>query len=246
MTETAPATIRPARKSQPSNVLIRPWPKVIFFYPTFVAATVFWFWSMIKGDVGSTTGVPGLGNWFCAFLFLNLLVFSFDFSRIKSITILLGVVAVIAVLAWANTKWEIVTGLSRLLDKVDIRANTQFFGFVSGFFALVFLLVLVNTRFNYYEINHREILHHHGYLGDITRWPTANLRHSKEIYDLLEFLLLRSGRLIFFPASRDVPIVVDNVINVNHVESRIKELMSVIAVREFEEDEGGPAIAEAD
>jgi hypothetical protein len=32
---------------------------------------------------------------------------------------------------------------------------------------------MINTRFNYYEVNTREILHHHGYLGDITRMPTS-------------------------------------------------------------------------
>jgi hypothetical protein len=95
----------------------------------------------------------------------------------------------------------------------------------------VILLVLINTRFNYFEVNHLEILHHHGYLGDITRMPTQGLRLNKEIYDLLEYLLLRSGRLIFYPSTSREAIVIDNVINVNKVEERIKDLLSVVAVR---------------
>ncbi len=229
----------PAARHRPTSVLIRPWPKVVFFYPTAVMALVAWFYSLLKGEVGSTTGVSGIGDLFLVVFFVNLLVFSFDFSRIKSITIVLGIIAIALGLAWANTQWEVWSGLGALLDKVDARMNTQFFGFTSAFFAVVYLLVLINTRFSYYEVNHREILHHHGYLGDITRISTAGLQVNKEIYDLLEFLLLRSGRLIFYPASSRNAIVIDNVIGVNRIEARIKDLLSVIAVRELHDD-GGP------
>lgn len=241
MTEPTPPTApqKPAPSPRPTrstSVLIRPWPKVIFFYPTAVAALLMWFGSLLSAD-GATAGVAGLGNWFMVILFVNLLVFSFDFNRIKSITIVLGVVALLLGLAWANTKWGVWSGLAEVMGTINVRMNTQFFGFIAGIFALIFLLVLINTRFSYYEVNHREILHHHGYLGDITRVPTAGLTHNKEIYDVLEFLLLRSGRLIFYPASSRNAIVIDNVININKVESRIKEMLSVIAVRELDDDD---------
>lgn len=229
--KTAPPQHKGARSH---SVLIRPWPKVVFFYPTAVTALLMWFYSLLKEE-GSTTGVSGLGDAFLIVFFINLLVFSFDFSRIKSITIVLGVIALGLGLAWANTAWHVWADLARLWAHIDVRMNTQFFGFLAGFFAFIFLLVLINTRFNYYELNHREILHHQGYLGDITRVPTAGLSHNKEIYDVLEFLLLRSGRLIFYPSSSRNAIVIDNVVNVNQIEARIKDLLSVIAVREIEE-----------
>jgi hypothetical protein len=116
-------------------------------------------------------------------------------------------------------------------SKVDIQMNTWFYGTFSVMMGLILLLVLLNTRFNFYEVNHREILHHHGYLGDVTRMPTTGLRLNKEIYDLMEFVLLRSGRLVFYPSTSREAIVIDNVLNVNHVEDRIKDLLSVVAVR---------------
>lgn len=232
----APAPARTGKANRPNSVLIRPWPKVIFFYPTSVVALLLWFYSLLKGETGSTTGVSGIGNFFLVVFFVNLLVFSFDFSRIKSITIVLGLVALVLGLAWANTRWGVWDGMANVMAHIDVRMNTQFFGWVAGFFAFIYLLVLINTRFNYYEVNHREILHHHGYLGDITRVPTAGLHHNKEIYDILEFLLLKSGRLIFFPAASRNAIVIDNVINVNQVEARIKDLLSVVAVRELDAD----------
>lgn len=216
------------------NVIIRPWPKVIFLYPTFVLATIFFFVSYLSKD-GGTTGVESLGNVFMALFFFNLLVFSFDFSRIKSITLLVLLIAIVMAVLWADTKWPVLGKLKEWTDAVDIRMNTQFYGFVSGFLFLILLMVLINTRFNYYEVNHREILHHHGYLGDVTRMPTQGLRLNKEIYDLMEYLLLRSGRLIFYPSTSREAIVIDNVINVNAVEDRIKDLLSVVAVRMHEE-----------
>ena len=93
------------------------------------------------------------------------------------------------------------------------------------------LLVFVNTRFNYYEVNAREILHHHGYLGDIQRWSTEGLEMNKEIYDVVEYLLLRSGRLIFQPATSKKAIVLDNVAGVNRIEKEVNDLLSVVAVR---------------
>ena len=211
-----------------SSVIIRPWPKVVFFYPTFVCATLLWTLSLV-GIGGEESGWQG--NLFVLVFFLNLLVFAFDFSRIKSLTLLILVVAIVLGVLWANTMWSVVGFLKDLVDTINIQMNSWFYGTISASFAFVLLLVLVNTRFNYYEINHREILHHHGYLGDITRLPTAGLHLNKEIYDLVEYLLLRSGRLIFYPQGTRNAVVIDNVINVNRVEKHIKDLLSVVAVR---------------
>jgi hypothetical protein len=54
---------------------------------------------------------------------------------------------------------------------------------------------------------------------------------NKEIYDLAEYMLLRSGRLIFLPASSKRAVVIDNVAKVNLVEERVNDLLSVVAVR---------------
>ena len=236
-TATTPPVVPPQHAPRHEhNLIIRPWPKVVFLYPTFAVSTVFWLVSLVSTS-GSTTGVTWLGNVFMIVFGLNLLVFSFDFSRIKSITILLGIVAVVLGIGWANTQWGWFEGIKNLFASVDIRMNTQFFGFVSGILAFILAVVLVNSRFNYYEINHRELMHHHGYLGDITRIPTAGLLVQKEIYDLLEYLLLRSGRLVFYPQGKREAIVVDNVIHVNRVEECINDLLSVVAVREMPDDE---------
>ena len=240
MTETAtPPQAQAPASPQHKGLIIRPWPKVVFFYPTFVVATILWLISMFSEN-GNTTGLTSLGNLFMVVFVLNLLVFSFDFSRIKSITIIVAILALILGIGWANSQWGWFESIQDVFALVDIRMNTQFYGFISLTLGLVIALVFINTRFNYYEINHRELLHHHGYLGDITRMPTAGLHVNKEIYDLLEFALLRSGRLVFYPPSKREAIVIDNVLNVNKVENHIKDLLSVVAVRTI--GEGGNVV----
>ena len=222
----------------PESVIIRPWPKVVFLYPTFVAATIFFLLSWL--GIGAERAPDGtmvqhgsvvLGNTFMAIVFLNLLVFSFDFSRIKSITILVGIVAAVLLVLWIDSKWEVTSFLGRVADSIDIRMNTGFYGFFSAGMAFLLVLVFVNTRFHYYEVNAREILHHHGYLGDVRRWSTEGLEMNKEIYDVAEYILLRSGRLIFNPMTSKKAVVVVNVVSVNRIEKSINDLLSHVAVR---------------
>lgn len=231
MTQNAPSpaapTPPPAIPSRPpESVIIRPWPKIVFLYPSFFAATIFFLLSWL-GLVGPTV----LGNTFMGILFLNLLVFSFDFSRIKSITIVIGIIAAVLLVLWIDNKWDLTSFLGKVCASIDIQMNTAFYGFLSAGLGFLLVLVFVNSRFNYYEVNAREILHHHGYLGDIQRWSTEGLEMNKEIYDVVEYMLLRSGRLIFQPATSKKAIVLDNVAKVNHIEQQVNDLLSVVAVR---------------
>lgn len=229
MTDTtkasAPTPSAQAAPAIPESVIIRPWPKVVFLYPTFAGASLCFLLSMLQVDART------LGNSFMALLCLNLLVFSFDFSRIKSITIVIALIALVLFVLWGDTKWNITGFLGGIAHSIDIRLNTQFYGFFAAFLGCVFAIVFINSRFHYYEVNAREILHHHGYLGDITRWSTDGLEMNKEIYDMAEYLLLQSGRLIFLPSNAKKAIVLDNVAKVNRIEARVNDLLSHIAVR---------------
>lgn len=223
MTEKATPTpeVTPAPVSPAESVIIRPWPKVVFLYPTFIAAAIFFLLSSIGFDE------RWLGNSFMVIWLLNLLIFAFDFSRIWSIVMVIGTALVVVLALWLD-----LTGLvGKIAHTMTITCNAQFYGWFSGGMGLLLLIVFVNSRFHYYEVNAREILHHHGYLGDVTRWSTEGLEMNKEIYDVAEYVLLRSGRLIFSPMTSKKSIVVDNVANVNKSEKAINDLLSHVAVR---------------
>jgi len=226
MTSTeSPSPAAPTPDPAPAvveSVIIRPWPKVVFLYPTFVVSTIFFL--LAWTGIGNA---EALGNiWMLTFL-LNLLVFSFDFSRIWSIVMVIGVVLVVVLVAWLD-----LTGFfGNLIEKIHITCSPSFYGFMSGGLGLLLLIVFINSRFHYYQVNAREILHHHGYLGDVQRWSTEGLEMNKEIYDVAEYVLLRSGRLIFNPMTSKKAVVVDNVVNVNRIEKSINDLLSHVAVR---------------
>ena len=219
----AGTAINPAPQRPAESVIIRPWPKVVFLYPTFALSILFFLLSFLGMGIEAQT----LGNaWMLGFM-LNILVFSFDFSRIWSIVLVFAFALLIVLIFWLD-----LTGfVGDALGKIHITANTAFYGFMSGGLGLLLLVVFANSRFHYYEVNAREILHHHGYLGDVQRWSTEGLEMNKEISDVAEYALLRSGRLIFNPITSKKAVVLDNVANVNRIEKAINDLLSHVAVR---------------
>jgi hypothetical protein len=217
------------------RVVIRPYPKVIFFYPTFLVSVFCWL--VLFTDSAATPEVdswisPGtLGLWFFLAFTINILVISFEFSRIVTITIFVAIVAVLFGALWLDGKYDFLGPVGDIVAAINIQSNQQFYGMMSLLFTVIYIGVFVNTRFNYFEITHNEILHHHGYLGDIERFPAPSLRMTKEINDIFEFLLAFSGRLILFPANERKAIVLDNVLNVNRAEERLTQLLGKISVK---------------
>jgi hypothetical protein len=76
-----------------------------------------------------------------------------------------------------------------------------------------------------------ELLHRHGPFGDLERFPAPQLKIDKEITDIFEYMLFRSGRLVFYPTSERRAIIVESVMLVNRVENRIKQLLESLEVR---------------
>lgn len=216
-------TPEPGPERPAERVIIRPWPKVVFLYPTFVASVLL----CLLSGLGMPVAPETLGNTWMLVFMLNILIFSFDFSRIWSLVLVFAVALLVVLIFWLD-----LTGfVSDVLGKISITANTSFYGFMSAGLGLILLIVWINSRFHYYEVNAREILHHHGYLGDVQRWSTEGLEMNKEIYDVAEYGMLRSGRLIFNPMTSKKAIVIDNVVCVNRIEKAINDLLSHVAVR---------------
>ena len=56
------------------------------------------------------------------------------------------------------------------------------------------------------------------------------MRISKEIKDILEYALARSGRLVLVPQGESRAIVIDNVPSINRVEAQVQHLLSRLRV----------------
>jgi hypothetical protein len=210
------------------SIILRPWPKVIFLYPSLMAAIVAGVWQLWLKDDNPARDTVGLVFFivFCA----NLLVISFEYTRIKTVAIFFLALAVVFLLMFLGTKWEVMAGLKEIIDNLNITASTSFYFAIAVYLAAIYVGVYINTRWNYWEIRHNELIHHTGFLGDIKRYPSPNLRMTKVINDVFEFLLLGSGRIVLYPASEREAIVLENVLAVNKAENSLKRLLSTLAV----------------
>ena len=91
-------------------------------------------------------------------------------------------------------------------------------------------VVLVHRYIDYWELLSNELIHHHGMLGNLERFPAPGIKLEKEINDVFEFMLLRSGRLVLTVPYENRAIVLDNVPHINRVERFIKEVLGVTEV----------------
>lgn len=235
MSEPSAPVSKPETTSETTNVIVRPYPKVIYLYLTWVASLVCGILqpnSIIHPETGSVVITDYsrsvlIGQLWLAIFVFNLLVIAFEFSRIRSVAISFLVIAFI--FAGMNYGW--LEGIARFFGGLELIMNTTFYYSMTVIFSIIYLLVFINTRFNYWEIQPNEILHHHGFLGDVQRYPTRGLRMKKEITDVLEFILLRAGTLVLDPANEERPLVLENVINLNKVEDKIQRLLGTMKVR---------------
>lgn len=113
--------------------------------------------------------------------------------------------------------------------------NATFYWVFAGGLTLVLLGVLIKARFNYWEIKNNELVHYHGLLGDTERWPAPNMRVTKEIRDVMEYLLCRSGRLVLIPSREPRAIVLDNVVGISNIEVRMQRLLNTLRVDHIED-----------
>lgn len=213
----------PAQEAKP--VKLWQWPKVVFLYPTMLVAVV--------AAVGTAQWEERATTWGVLFLlvfFVNIVIMAFDFPRTASLNLLLLAIVLVLGAILLNERLDFFPALRALTERVSPRANSQFYWFVAGGLALVYLVVLiVDFRFDYWVVYPNEIIHRQGILGNVSRYPAPNLQFYKEIDDVFEFFLFGSGRILIQPA-HGPPIVLENVHRVNHKAKQIQELVDALSV----------------
>lgn len=229
----------PARES--TTVIVRPYPKIVYLYLTWLASILCGVLqpALVAGETLNESIIRRsafVGRiWVLLFVF-NILVISFEFTRIRSVAIVFAVLAFV----FAGIEFGYLAVVGTFLRDLPIFMNQTFYYVVAVVFTVIYLLVFLTTRFNYWEFQPNEILHHHGFMGDVQRYPTRGLRMQKEITDVLEHILLRAGTLVLVPPGVERPIVLENVINLNKVEDKIQRLLGTLKVRIDEGQVGGP------
>ncbi len=182
------------------------WPKVIFLYPSAIVALICWAGMMIISD---RTEVPFeldkvdrwwtpqnlLGVFFLAVLAFNLIVMALDFPRFSFVAVILGVCFLLFFVLWLGAYFhlDLLKPLHAIFAHIYAVANRGFYLMFFVTLMIVFLVIWATRWLDYWEIMPNEILHHHGPLSDLERYPTMNLKFDKEIPDVLEYAMLGAG-----------------------------------------------------
>ena len=182
-----------------------------------------------------------MGVLFLAMLAFNLLVMALDFPRFELLGVVLLALFVLFFLLWAGVYFQLdlMKPVHAIFESIYVFANAGFY-FMYFLVVLVMLIVVYATRWlDYWEVLPNEILHHHGPLSDLERYPTMNLKFDKEIPDVLEYGLLGAGRLVLHVPNVEKALVLDNVLFINSKEVALKSMMSRLEVRVTTDQEVG-------
>jgi hypothetical protein len=219
-----------------------PYPKIVFLYPTLIAALVAAIFESVSRHPLDPVNHPAaiVSFVFLTVLAVNLVILAFDFPRTTSLTLFFFVVAlVMGGILLVTFHPEVLPMVADVLNRFRPLANATFYWTVTGVLGLINLLVLAAARFDYWEVRPNELLHHHGFLANLERFPAPNLQIEKEINDVFEYLLLRSGRLILLPSGRRA-VVLDNVPGIKEKEERITRMLGALHVEVSSDSGGGP------
>lgn len=232
-TDPQPAPAPPAETAAPLaagglpahlRVLVRPLPKVVFFYLTWLVSGACGVIASLASGDASPSGPLGL-VWLGVFFF-NLLVISFDFNEERSLVAVLGTIAA----ALALLYFGVLGSVSAWFASLRPSMNATFYWLVFAGFSLVYLTVWVNSRFDFWEFRPNEVVHRYGIFPKMKRFSTEDLRLDKEVPDVLERLLFGAGRLVLTTPSERHPIRIEHVIRIGKVDDQIAEILGVKAV----------------
>lgn len=215
------------------RVVIRSYPKIVFLYPTLLAAIAcgIWTWAALRTAGGDLDSISlGPGRLFFAIFAFNFLVLTFDFTRKSFVAVVLLVLLVITFGFLIEARVPVFLWLESFLSLFLLRAHHHFYLAIA--FILLFLIgtVVFSTRFTFWEVRSNEILHYQGFMADVDRYPAPGLRFRKHIPDVFEYVLFRSGTIVLTPAGSEKH-VIENVPNVDRVEQRLDKLLGTIVVQ---------------
>ena len=169
---------------------------------------------------------------FLSLMTINMVVLAFDFPRTTSLIVFFVGVTIVMGLAllWIQMP-DLLPAVGQMLKKINPHADSTFYVCFATMLAVIYIGVFIYIRFDYWEVRPNELLHHHGFLSSLERYSAPNLRISKEIDDVFEYMLLRSGRLILHPSNEPRAHVLDNVLGIDAKELAITQMLGALQVQ---------------
>lgn len=181
---------------------------------------------------------------FFSMLAFNLVTMALDLPRFSIVAVLFGILFMVFFVLWLGSRFqlELLRPIHAMMAHIYAVANRGFYLVFAGTLLFVFFIVWLTRWLDYWEVLPNEILHHHGPLSDLERYPTMNLKFDKEIPDVLEYILLGAGRLVLHIPNVSKAMVLDNVLFINRKEEALKRVMSRLEVRITTDQEAGESV----
>ncbi len=209
------------------KVIIRQYPKAVFFYPTFLVS----LFTMIFINAGfPSNGITGAI--FCIAFGFNFLVVAIEFTKNLFINMIIGFTTMIFCGLWLRGIYPDLFGrLLALITNVELTMSDDFYSFMTFIFAATFIFIIIEARFEYCEITSNELIVHSGLFADVKRYPSPSLRYEQSINDVFESMLLRSGRLKLFISGEKEPFILDNVPFIKRKFAALDDILSRTEVK---------------
>lgn len=197
-----------------ASVVIRPLPKVVFFYLTWLAS--------LACAVGGDALLPHQwGILWCGVFIFNLIVVSFDFSEDRSLVVILF----LGILGFILMHLGLLTAVEQFFVTLKPEMNEHFYWAMFSSFSAIFAFVWLHTRVNYWEFKPNEIIHRHGFFGKVKRYRPELVRWDKAMPDLLERILLGTGTMILSTPQEAHPILLEHVMGIGRKDDKIAEIL---------------------
>jgi hypothetical protein len=223
------APLPSSQKDSAKPIILVSYPKIVILYPTYLMAILAGVLTLIFGEEKYSHGI---GIAFLAVMGVNLVVLAFDFPRTTSLNLFF--VFLVIVMGTVLTSVYVPTllpALTKIVNSINPRANATFYFGIVTILSLLYVAMMINIRFDYWEVRPNELLHHHGFLSNLERYSAPNLRISKEIDDVFEYMLLRSGRLIIHPSNEPRAFVLETVLGIDKKETAITKMLGALQVQ---------------
>jgi hypothetical protein len=199
------------------EIIVRPLPKIIFFYPIWIVSMLF----ALFPEPGTLSGQLWMG-----IFFFNLLVIAADFNEERSLIMgLTGVATVLALLYF-----DVLGAVGGWFAGLQPVMNQTFYALIFGGLSLIYLLVWIRSRFDYWTFRPNEVVYRYGLFPKMKRYSTENLRWDKEVPDVLERLLAGSGRIILTTPHERHPVIIEHIVRIGKIDDQIADLLGVKAV----------------
>ena len=215
--ETAPAEAAGSGEKawHKLEVIVRPMPKIIFFYPLWIVSLICIFLPESMAEMA--------GQLWMGVFDLNLLVISADFNEERSLIAVLVVTVAVVLTLWLDALDPVLKSIGAVKPEM----NPTFYASIFALFTLIYVFVWIRSYFDYWIFRPTEVVHRTGFFPKMKRYSTEAMRWQKEVPDVLERLLASSGRLVMSTPQETHPIIIEHVLGISTKDDQISRLLGV-------------------